>query len=116
MQVFEKVLDLRLDATVAARPHAIPAMVNLCELYSEDGSDERAHMFAREAIGACRSSQDYDFMVRALVVLVRSLKQLDRREEAASEANKLVEIIGENDDEVSEVALQQLRLMGLWAR
>ncbi len=116
MRVFEKALDLRLDATASARRHAIPAMVNLSELYSEDGSYERAHMFAREAIGACRSSQDYEFIVRALVVLVHSLKQLDRRDEAGSEATKLVEIIGENGDNVSKDALQQLRNMGLWAR
>lgn len=93
--------------------HALPALVSLGESCCDDEQFTAAYTHARKAIGLCHPQHDFPHMVRALVVLVRSLNALGRRAEAVTEARKIAELVADVPHPASTLALRQLIQLGL---
>ena len=101
------------DTEITSRRLVLPALVNLSEINCDQGQYEHVDTYARQAIGLCHPSEDVEYMVRAMLVRVRTLAATGLQTSAITEAQRLTELISGTDAPASADAVQQLKELQL---
>jgi DNA-binding SARP family transcriptional activator len=107
MDMLQAAVMLSLEPT-ADRRFALLSLINLSELCCDDQQFDKAHTYAREAIGLCHPNKDILHMIRALVAAVRALKELGRHNVAASESLNIRDLVMGIEGPLKEEVLSQL--------
>ena len=98
---------------VLSRRLALPALVTLSEINCDQGLYENVDTYARQAVGLCHPSEDIEYMIRAMLVRIRTLHATGQQSTAAMEAEQLTDMITGIDRPVSAATIQLLEQLKL---